>query len=311
MKIKETEKNMHIGNELIWNNSLLKIDNKTVYYKNWMEKGIKYIKHIFDYRTKEFYTFTDMKHIYNIPDSDFLKYNSLKLNIPTDWKVKMQQANTNLENPTNMLEKLIKSKQINKLMYISQINNLSTHTIKAEEKWNTIFPNEELQWKTIYTTAMNTSIDIKIKTFQYKFLHRIIPTNKLLMKQNLCSTSLCDFCSMYAESITHLFWECCVVQTFWTNLKNYLNNININISLNLKSVCFGSTERHILLKSNNFVIFCAKYFIFINKCRKTIPILINFKNYLSTRIKIEQQIAFQNDKLEQHNNKWRRYLPLH
>jgi hypothetical protein len=51
MKIKETEKNMHIGNELIWNNSLLKIDNKTVYYKNWMEKGIKYNKHI-DYRTK-------------------------------------------------------------------------------------------------------------------------------------------------------------------------------------------------------------------------------------------------------------------
>jgi hypothetical protein len=67
-----------------------------------------------------------------------------------------------------MLEKLIKSKQINKLMYISQINNLNTHSIKAEERWNTVFPNEELQWKTIYTTAMNTSIDMKIKTFQYQ-----------------------------------------------------------------------------------------------------------------------------------------------
>ena len=74
-----------------------------------------------------------------------------------------------------MIEKLIKSKQINKFMYISQINNLSTHTIKAEEKWNTIFPNEELQRKTTYNTAMNTSIDIRIKTFQYKFLHRIYP----------------------------------------------------------------------------------------------------------------------------------------
>ena len=145
---------------------------------------------------------------------------------------------------------------------------------------------------------MNTSIDAKIKTFQYKFLHRITPTNKLLMKQNLCSTSLCDFCSMYAESITHLFWE-------------YLNSVNINILINLKSICFGNTEKNMLLKSNNFVIFCAKYFIFINKCRKTIPSLMNFKKYLSNRIKIEQQIAFQNDKLEQHNNKWGRYLPLH
>ena len=131
------------------------------------------------------------------------------------------------------------------------------------------------------------------------------------MKQKLCSTSLCDFCSMYAESIIHLFWECCVVQTFWTNFKNYLNSIDINILVNLKSVCFGNTEKHILLKSNNFVIFCAKYFIFVNKCRKTIPTFISFKKYLSTRITIEQQIAFQNDKLEQHNNKWGRYLPLH
>ena len=57
-------------------------------------------------------------------------------------------------------------------------------------------------------------------------------------------------------------------------------------------------------KINNYIILCAKYFIFLNKCHKTIPLLNNFKNYLYKQINIEKHIALEKDKLESHNIKW-------
>ena len=121
-----------------------------------------------------------MKQIYDIPETDFLKYNSLKHNIPTDWKTKLSQTKINNENNKNILEKLKHSKHINKFLYTFQENN--NNVVKAEIKLNLSFLNEELKWDSIYKTAITTSIDIKIKSFQYKFLHRIFPTNRLLMK---------------------------------------------------------------------------------------------------------------------------------
>ena len=106
MKIKENERGKKNENEVIWNSSYIKTDNKTVYKKNWVDKGIIYLIHFFDYRKKEYYNFVDMKIIYNIPESDFLKYNSLQHNIPTDLKTKLSKTNIYNESNTNILEKL-------------------------------------------------------------------------------------------------------------------------------------------------------------------------------------------------------------
>ena len=57
-------------------------------------------------------------------------------------------------------------------------------------------------------------------------------------------------------------------------------------------------------KAKNYIILCAKYFIFLNKCRNTIPSINNFTYYLYKQIDIEKQIAQENDKLESHDIKW-------
>ena len=120
--------------------------------------------------------------------------------------------------------------------------------------------------------------------------NRVTPTNKLLFKQKLTDSNLCNFCSMHIETLQHLFWECMTVQTFWTNLKNKCNNLNINIKIDLKSICFGEVNNSSTVKANNYILFYAKYYIFICKCRKNIPILIFFKVYLSTCLDIIKQI---------------------
>ena len=169
--------------------------------------------------------------------------------------------------------------------------------------------NETLNWKTICTNTLVAINDIKLRNFQYKFIMRIIPTNKFLQKCGIADSALCDFCNMIIETTDNLFWECTHTQEFWTELCNFLTEFNTDLILNLPRVFFGLTftTNKPDARLKNFLILLGKYFIFGNKYRKTIPTLNHFKHYLCKRIKIEKVIYFMKDKLAQFKTIWGRF----
>ena len=73
-KINYKETHRRISKQIIWNNSYIKCDNNIIYYKEWNDKGIKYIEHIYDYRSNTFYDFNTLQNLYGINTNDFLKY---------------------------------------------------------------------------------------------------------------------------------------------------------------------------------------------------------------------------------------------
>ena len=85
-------------------------------------------------------------------------------------------------------------------------------------------------------------------------------------------------------------------------------NSNMDITIDYLNICFGFTKVHVHSKLINVIILSAKYFIFKNKYMKTIPDIIAYKSYLNKRIEIEQHIALQTDKLDQHNAKWQKLV---
>ena len=46
-----------------------------------------------------------------------------------------------------------------------------------------------------------------LKEFQFKILHRYLPTNDLLFKMEKVNSRKCTFCNLYRETILHLFYE--------------------------------------------------------------------------------------------------------
>ena len=60
-----------------------------------------------------------------------------------------------------------------------------------------------------------TVTETKLRIFQFKFLHRRIATNDLLLKIGKKETHPCSFCADSPETLTHLFWDCRLTQTFW------------------------------------------------------------------------------------------------
>ncbi|KAH3689727.1 hypothetical protein DPMN_192197 [Dreissena polymorpha] len=77
------------------------------------------------------------------------------------------------------------------------------------------------------------TIESTLRNFQYKYIHRIIATNKYLFKCKLSNSNLCDFCSENIETIEHLFWECKHTQPIWNQLTSFLEQQQLNVKQQL------------------------------------------------------------------------------
>ena len=136
---------------------------------------------------------------------------------------------------------------------------------------------------------------------------RIVPTNDLLLKYKIKTSNICDFCNMNVETAKHMFWECRHIQHIWNEVTTFLQTKNIYINLNFEIISFGLIKnmKNPITIMKNYIILCAKYFIFLSKCHINIPLFNCFINYLYSQIDIEKYIAQQRDRLESHENKWR------
>jgi len=66
----------------------------------------------------------------------------------------------------------------------------------------------EVNWEFVYTLSSDCTLDNTLKMFQYKLLHKTIPTNTVLHKSGLFETELCVFCDETKETILHPFCAC-------------------------------------------------------------------------------------------------------
>lgn len=291
---------------IIWNNKSIKNNCNTFYINEWYEKGIKYLQHIFDYRTKQFYSFENIKYLYDINTNDYLTYFQLLSCIPHEIKNKM-----NLETPENTTANTLKHKIMssktkpNKLLYsIQQKGEMNQH---LQEKWikhlhlNSI---NDIPWKSVYTKYIASTNDISLRSFQYKYINRIIPTNTFLYKCKLTQSNLCDFCQENIETQEHLFWECKISQDLWSQLMNLINQNITPLVLDLKIISLGYNDKSQHSNIVNFLILVMKFFISNMKNRGIIPTFAFFLNYIRLRETIERETALVYNRIHIHQKKW-------
>ena len=148
----------------------------------------------------------------------------------------------------------------------------------------------------------SATVSSAIRSFQFKFLHRIIYTKEKLFKWKIVDTNSCTFCDQETESILHLFWECDFVKIFWQQVFSHCK-VNETVILN-----FDKTE--VLLGTKNVKPVLNLIFIlgkkYINACKygNIIPNLYGFMNIVKKTKQIEKSIAQKKQKMEKHTTKW-------
>ena len=72
--------------EIIWNNRLIKVNGKSVFYSKWCQNGIKQVKDLFNVPENCFFPFAVLADKFYIKRCHFLTYRSLVSAIPSEWK---------------------------------------------------------------------------------------------------------------------------------------------------------------------------------------------------------------------------------
>ena len=90
-------------------------------------------------------------------------------------------------------------------------------------KWETLF-NEHFQWKQIWTSTLELPLSNTEKQFQWKVVHNAIFTEHKLFLMNM-SNGLCHFCKANTETLTHLFFDCAVVNRIIREIEAKINCI--------------------------------------------------------------------------------------
>ena len=91
------------------------------------------------------------------------------------------------------------------------------------------FSVHDLRWEQFYLLPRKTTLDSKTREFQYRLLHRIVYTNKVLHKMGLVPSPMCSFCGKTEESLEHLFIYCDTSKHFWSSVTEWLNEVGFDI----------------------------------------------------------------------------------
>ena len=229
------------GEFILWNNEAITIENHSLYWKSWVERGIYFIQDILN-SSGNFLTLDEFQTKFQIK-TNFLQYFQLIAAIPSDLKKK---AKSHAAPTRDLLETTTISTFPGKTNldlsvmgckdYYKLFNESCVIEPTGVKKWKDKFPNDFVDWSNKFLHIYRSSRDNKLRQFSFKLLHRTIVTKKKLNKFRLVNDAACTFCSN-PDSIEHTFLDCNVVTSFYSEAFSWFNQTyDTNIYLSNKQI---------------------------------------------------------------------------
>ena len=133
------------------------------------------------------------------------------------------------------------------------------------------FFDYDFNWKLIYGIPRITTLETKIRIFQYKLLNNVLYLNKKVFQFGIISQSKYSFCELYDETLLHIFYKCTYAQNLWNRLRLYLLEKVALPVLYPQSASFGFTDvsdHNFLLVNHLLLIF--KYNIYNSRVNNSL-----------------------------------------
>ena len=89
----------------------------------------------------------------------------------------------------------------------------------SQQYFNSLFPDSNLDWKSIYLLSRKIRTSSSSRAFLYKILNNVLYLNKMLFPSGKFSSLLRSFCKLYDETLIHLFSSCKEVISLWIEIK--------------------------------------------------------------------------------------------
>ena len=250
-----------IINELIWNNRFLCHDKKSMYRRDIVNLGFIKIGDLIMEDNSFLYGINSLVN----PEQRFFLM-SIVNSIPAEWRsfVKVSTDVLVVDPLPNITTIRMESDNLVPILDASskQIYQLFLRKKQipptAKQKITNKYPNAVINWQKVYSLAFQTTLQSKIREFQYKILNCIVFTNEKLSRIGLVESPSCTFCQEVAESVEHLFFSCKISSDFW---KHVLVGTIDESDLILGK--FDIVNDFILI---NHILLIGKYYIYSRRC---------------------------------------------
>ena len=166
----------------------------------------------------------------------FIFWCNILNSLPQTWKC-LRNIDMYTEQDLEALFNSLRSK----LVYNEFVSRHS-ETPTSELKFNQMFNIQLFQWKEFYLLPFETTVDSRLRVFQYKITHNIIYTNQRLYGINLCLSDKCQRCFTEVETLQHMFVSCLKVKRFWIYVKKrFLDALVDNLELTTNCIFYLET----------------------------------------------------------------------
>jgi hypothetical protein len=300
--------------EILWNNSFIKIDNKTVNFKTWKNQGIIFVQHLLN-GNGQFSSKHELENKFTINIRQ-MQYNALLSAIPKEWK-KLIAEDPNCNNYLVFLDCKI---QINESMkkleelktvdiykhLISTIKQKPTSEIRWEETAGVQLDN--IEWEKIYNNPYRLTRDTRVISFSFKVTHRVLACNHMLKRWKIEPSSQCSYCSEPDDVIEHYLVACEHTRRFWDAVLNWWKvSIGTSFPINTYDIIFGITNENDddTINSLNYLFLHGTYYVYCCKKAKKETDTYIFLLDCKKRLLLAKQIATSDpNKAEKFEKKW-------
>ena len=299
------EKPNEVKERVIWWNSKIRMQGKTIIWRKCVSKGLLHITQLYnDGRLK---SFIELNGKYGLT---LMEMKTLISAIPIEWK-KMCQTQTEHVVGDNYMVTMLNKKNLAAYAYNrlieEEVNPLKQKIEQWENELNTNIRTDQMErcLKNIYVVTNYP----KLRSFQYRLIQRAIVNNVHLNRWGIKETDLCTFCNGSAETYTHLFIMCEHVRELWIKLEQYMEKYNCDtIDFKVDKVLMNLIIEN-PKNVKNFMCLLLKQYIYRKRCYGQKPQFEEFKKEIEKTRKIELYIAKKNDKESKHFIKWNEASP--
>ena len=105
----------------------------------------------------------------------------------------------------------LKSQKSSRIAYKQLIANKSEKHISCIDKWHKDIhssTDKNIDCRNVLQAANTCTTSSKLTDFNFRFLHRRLPTNSYLQKLGVKEDGKCSFYHVEKEHLTHIFWKC-------------------------------------------------------------------------------------------------------
>lgn len=296
--------------KIIWNNKDILIEDNSVFWSTWKDRGIIYICDLLDIDNK-FLSLQDLHLKYGIP-LNMMKYNSILSAIVSAKRQNSMYRYITYDDYTdiNFESKVFKSINQNyipfeskhsKVFYQEFIESISNEPT-ALTYWQTHTEITKENFFLSLSLIRASCKESKLIEFHYKILNNYVNVNSNLYKWKLKDSAKCNSCE-HEDSLLHNLLRCKYTREWINEMIEYLNSYaGIYVCFTEHEYIFGCKNPAL-----NHIFLIMKYIIWSLKNFEK-PFNLNvFRYNMYKRIKAEEMYKSE----VKFNMKWNKFLILY